>query len=97
MTPEVSPATSEAWPSSGEMVFSVWSWKFSGSDPYLSVSARVPACAWLNPVLPPPVIVTFPAGIGSAVLSTEATFPSRTTAVESSAWSLTLPPRAPAL
>ena len=96
MIPEVKPATSELWPSWAETVLSFSSWKSSGSEPYLSASARSVACAWVNPVLPPPVICTLPAGMGSAVTSAEVTLPSRTTAVESSAWSSALPLWAPA-
>ncbi len=72
-------------------MFSVSGWKSSGSEPYLSASARLVACAWVNPVLPPPVICTLPAVMGWAVTSAEVTLPSRTTAVESSAWSSGLP------
>ena len=67
MTPANRPATSELWPTWAETVFSASGWKSSGSEPYLSVSARLVACAWVNPVLPPPVIWTLPAVMGSAV------------------------------
>jgi hypothetical protein len=46
MIPASRPPTSELWPSCGETVFSVSGWKSSGSEPYLSASARPVACAW---------------------------------------------------
>jgi hypothetical protein len=52
----------------------------------------------VNPVvLPPPVICTLPAVIGSAVTSADATLPSSMTAVESSTASSVLPLWYPAL
>jgi hypothetical protein len=74
------PAFSDARPSVADTVSASDDSNDSGSEPYLSTSARLRASSALNPPWPPPLIVVLPPLIASRIDGADTTWVSSTNA-----------------